>query len=114
MRENKNRSSDESSPLYHYTTAEGLLGIISNQRRIVLRASRIQYLNDSSEYEYFERTLESYKISDMIEHASAERKKFWDVLRERFWILLQNPGGHPILLHPWPGQNPPPLRRRDW
>jgi hypothetical protein len=35
--------------LYHYTTQEGLLGIL---REGVIRASSIQHLNDSSEFTY--------------------------------------------------------------
>ena len=35
--------------LYHYTSAEGLLGIVSSN---VLRASSALYMNDASELEY--------------------------------------------------------------
>lgn len=45
----KQNSSYEPGFLYHYTTQEGMLGIIKNKS---IWATNIYYLNDSTEYEY--------------------------------------------------------------
>jgi hypothetical protein len=66
-----------SGPLYHYTSAEGLLGIVSSKS---LWASGIQYLNDTAEFKHAEsisRTLLSERLGDETD----PRKGLYDILR---------------------------------
>ncbi len=54
------------------------------------------------------------------QHVSGSRRQdgAWNVFDKRYWpgdsfadhltFILKHPGGHLKVLHPWPGQNPPP------
>lgn len=67
--------------LYHYTTIEGLVGILSNQS---LRASNIAFMNDSKEYEYgisiFLNCIEQKKLCDTI---STSQNNILDSLKKQ-------------------------------
>ena len=68
--------------LYHYTTVEGLKGIIENKN---LRATRIEFLNDSSEKKYI------HDLINEIRNSDKEFKDIYDTLNSDFISLLEPP-----------------------
>jgi hypothetical protein len=67
--------------LYHYTTQEGLLGIIENR---CLRATHSQFLNDLSEYRIIFDALQ--------QRIRTERNDSWAVLQSRLLLVRQMKG----------------------
>ena len=39
--------------------------------------------------------------------------QIWHSTLDQWSFTIKGPGGQVKVLHPWPGQNPPPLRRGD-
>ena len=56
-------------PLYHYTSLDGLLGIVKYKR---LWATHVAYLNDSTELDYAVRLLRSHINNVLLEHEQAD------------------------------------------
>lgn len=71
--------------LYHYTSAEGLLGIVSNN---VLRASDALYMNDASELEYAKALIQEVVEAKLIAGCTDRGHEFLTrCARDNFSIL---------------------------
>jgi hypothetical protein len=73
------------SLLYHYTTQEGLLGIVEKR---CLWATDIKFLNDASEYKYPIELVGSV-LGERLKNAEGALKDFWGILLSKVRVLEQ-------------------------
>lgn len=101
-------NSEPPETLYHYTTQQGLIGVLTNH---VVWATDIRYLNDSSEYSYGETVIERI-ISRRRRGAKGDLRKFYEdsdaakglYSQTRFFVTSLTENGN--LLSQWRGYTP--------